>query len=69
MMLTGWQWIADESGMEYSYYFHTQSGGSMGAMAQDMITPDGYTVDSLGRWCINGVPQSRQLFINASMST
>ena len=25
--------------------------------------------DSLGRWYINGVPQSRQLFINASMST
>ncbi len=45
------------------------NSGGIYPMAQDMITPDGYTVDSLGRWCINGVPQSRQLFINASMST
>ncbi|MGI6081220.1 MAG: C1 family peptidase [Candidatus Avilachnospira sp.] len=58
-MLTGWHWIPDSSGMEYCYYFHTEEGGPMGAMVTSGVTPDGYEVDSEGRWCINGIPQAR----------
>ena len=29
-MLTGWQWIPDDSGQEYCYYFKPDEGGPMG---------------------------------------
>ena len=58
-MLTGWRWIPDASGREYCYYFHTETGGPMGSMAAGSITPDGYEVDFMGRWCINGIPAVR----------
>ena len=58
-MLTGWQWIADETGREYCYYFFPESGGPMGAMAFNTVTPDGFTVDENGRWCVNGSVQVR----------
>lgn len=58
-MLTGWQWIADETGREYRYYFRPESGGPMGALLISGVTPEGFEVDDKGRWCINGIPQSR----------
>ena len=58
-MVTGWQWIADASGRQFCYYFYPDTGRPMGAMAAACTTPDGYEVDAGGRWCINGVPQTR----------
>ena len=58
-MLTGWQWIPDESGKEYCCYFYPNSGMPMGAMASNVRTTDGYEVDAMGRWCVNGTPQTR----------
>ena len=58
-MVTGWQWIADASGRQFCYYFYPDTGRPMGAMAASCTTPDGYEVDAGGRWCINGVPQTR----------
>ena len=58
-MLTGWQWIADSSGQEYCYYFYPDSGSPMGSMAARTVTPDGFEVDEQGRWCVNGLVQSK----------
>lgn len=57
-MLTGWQWIPDDSGQEYCYYFKPDEGGPMGAMAVSLTTPDGYQVNERGRWCEENVEQT-----------
>ena len=59
-MMTGWQWIANEEGAEFCYYFFSQPGGPMGAMAAQTTTPDGFEVNEQGRWCVNGTEQSRR---------
>ena len=59
-MMTGWQWIANEEGTEFCYYFFPQPGGPMGAMAVQATTPDGFEVNEQGRWCVNGTEQSRR---------
>ena len=58
-MLTGWQWIPDDSGQEHCYYFKPDAGGPMGAMAVSLTTPDGYQVNERGRWCEENVEQTR----------
>lgn len=58
-MLTGWQWIPDASGREYCYYFYPDSGSPMGSMAAGLTTPDGYSVNEQGRWCVDGEEQTR----------
>ena len=59
-MITGWQWIANEEGTEFCYYFFPQPGGPMGAMAVQTTTPDGFEVNEQGRWCVNRTEQSRR---------
>ena len=58
-MLTGWQWIPDDSGQEHCYYFKPDAGGPMGAMAVSLTTPDGYQVNERGRWWEENVEQTR----------
>lgn len=43
MMRTGWQVIDGKS-----YYFNTQSDGTMGRLYVDTVTPDGYRVGADG---------------------
>ena len=52
-MLTGWQWIDGNC-----YYLDTQ-GQNEGALYRNTTTPDGFTVDSEGRWVVNGVVQKQ----------
>ena len=52
-MLTGWQWIDGNC-----YYLDTQ-GQNEGALYRNTTTPDGFTVDSEGRWVVNGVVQKK----------
>ena len=47
-MLTGWQWIDGNC-----YYLDAQ-GQNEGALYRNTTTPDGFTVDSEGRWVVNG---------------
>ena len=54
-MLTGWQWIEG-----YCYYFGADSGNNEGHLYRNEKTPDGYQVDSEGRWVENGVPQIKK---------
>lgn len=54
-MLTGWQWIDG-----YCYYFGTDSGNNEGHLYRNEKTPEGYQVDSEGRWVENGVPQIKK---------
>ena len=54
-MLTGWQWIDG-----YCYYLGTDSGNNEGHLYRNEKTPDGYQVDSEGRWVENGVPQIKK---------
>ncbi len=44
-MVTGWKYIDG-----YWYYFDEQSSEYLGALVMNGVTPDGYTVDALGRW-------------------
>ena len=44
-----WYWING-----YSYYFYDKNGLEM---ATNCTTPDGYTVNELGQWTIDGIPQ------------
>ena len=53
-MLTGWQNIDGNW-----YYFYPDSGSPMGSMAARTVTPDGFEVDEQGRWCVNGLVQSK----------
>ena len=52
-MLTGWQWIDGNC-----YYLDTK-GQNEGALYRNTTTPDGFTVDSEGRWVVNGVVQKQ----------
>ena len=52
-MLTGWQWIDGNC-----YYLDSQ-GQNEGALYRNTTTPDGYAVDSEGRWVVNGVVQKQ----------
>ena len=52
-MLTGWQWIDGNC-----YYLDSQ-GQNEGALYRNTTTPDGFTVDSEGRWVVNGVVQKQ----------
>ena len=52
-MLTGWQWIDGNC-----YYLDAQ-GQNEGALYRNTTTPDGFTVDSEGRWIVNGAVQKK----------
>ena len=52
-MLTGWQWIDGNC-----YYLDSQ-GQNEGALYRNTTTPDGFTVDSEGRWVVNGAVQKQ----------
>ena len=52
-MLIGWQWIDGNC-----YYLDTQ-GQNEGALYRNSTTPDGFTVDSEGRWVVNGAVQKK----------
>ena len=52
-MLTGWQWIDGNC-----YYLDAQ-GQNEGALYRNTTTPDGFTVDSEGRWVVNGAAQKK----------
>ena len=52
-MLTGWQWIGGNC-----YYLDPQ-GQNEGALYRNTTTPDGFTVDSEGRWVVNGAVQKQ----------
>ena len=52
-MLTGWQWIDGNC-----YYLDAQ-GQNEGALYRNSTTPDGFTVDSEGRWVVNGAVQKQ----------
>ena len=52
-MLTGWQWIDGNC-----YYLDLQ-GQNEGALYRNTTTPDGYAVDTEGRWVVNGVVQKQ----------
>lgn len=49
-MLTGWQKIKGEDGIERWYYLNPHKDVWYGACFRNTITPDGYTVDSTGAW-------------------
>ena len=52
-MLTGWQWI------EGNCYYLDAQGQNEGSLYRNTTTPDGFTVDSEGRWVVNGVVQKQ----------
>ena len=52
-MLTGWQWIDGNC-----YYLDTK-GQNEGALYRNTTTPDSFTVDSEGRWVVNGAVQKQ----------
>lgn len=49
--LRGWQWIDG-----YCYYFE-EEGEKKGILLQNGISKDGYTVNEVGQWTVNGVVQ------------
>ena len=52
-MLTGWQWI------DGNCYCLDSQGHNEGALYKNTTTPDGYAVDSEGRWVVNGAVQKQ----------
>ena len=52
-MLTGWQWI------EGNCYYLDAQGQNEGSLYRNTTTPDGFTVDSEGRWVVNGAVQKQ----------
>ncbi|WP_455009865.1 N-acetylmuramoyl-L-alanine amidase family protein [Oribacterium sinus] len=52
-MLTGWQWI------DGACYYLDLQGQNEGALYRNTTTPDGYAVDSEGRWVVNGAVQKQ----------
>ena len=52
-MLTGWQWI------DGNCYYLDPQGQNEGALYRNTTTPDGYAVDSEGRWVVNGAVQKQ----------
>jgi len=56
-MITGWIWQdIDNDGILECYYFDLVSG----VMCVNSVTPDGYQVNGLGQWIVEGVIQKRQ---------
>ena len=53
-MLTGWQWI------DGNCYYLAPQGQNEGALYRNTTTPDGFTVDSEGRWVVNGAVQHKK---------
>ena len=53
-MLTGWQWI------DGNCYYLDPQGQNEGALYRNTTTPDGFTVDSEGRWVVNGAVQHKK---------
>lgn len=52
----GWYWIdSDQDGMEECYYFDKK-----GQLLAGTRTPDGFQVDSDGRWTVNGTMKQRE---------
>ena len=51
---SSWQWIDGNC-----YYLDTK-GQNEGALYRNTTTPDGFTVDSEGRWVVNGAVQKSQ---------
>ena len=49
-LLSAWQWIDG-----YCYYFIVEDNARYGELFTGGTTPDGYTVDSAGRWTKDGV--------------
>ena len=49
-LLSAWQWIDG-----YCYYFIGEDNARYGELFTGGTTPDGYTVDSAGRWTKDGV--------------
>jgi len=52
-MLTGWQYISDESSQaaeEAWYFFNPASDGTRGKLLTNTITPDGFTLNEKGQW-------------------
>ena len=49
-LLSAWQWIDG-----YRYYFIAEDNARYGELFTGGTTPDGYTVDSAGRWTKDGV--------------
>lgn len=53
----GWQWIdGNYDGKAECYYFDPS-----GYMAENCVTPDGYTVDANGAWTVDGQVQIKNL--------
>ena len=52
-MLTGWQWI------DGNCYYLDPQGQNEGALYRNTTTPDGFTVDTEGRWVVNGAVQKQ----------
>ena len=52
-MLTGWQWI------DGNCYYLDPQGQNEGALYRNTTTPDGYAVDTEGRWVVNGAVQKQ----------
>ncbi len=54
-----WEWIdGNNDGVAECYYFNNE-----GYMLENVITPDGYTVNADGAWTVNGVIQTRKEYI------
>ena len=60
-MVTGWNWIVGEDGYERCYFFNPESDGTKGRLWKSGITPDGYQVNEIGIWEVNGVEQIRMI--------
>jgi glucan-binding YG repeat protein len=54
-MITGWYWIAGKC-----YYFKEESDGTRGSLVKDAVTPDGYQVNELGEWIVDGIVQNKE---------
>lgn len=57
-MLTGWDWIADEFGVQRCYYFNHISDGYRGKMMHSVVI-EGSMVNEDGCWVENGVVQTK----------
>ena len=61
-MATGWKILYSPDGCFYWYYFNEDGiNESKGALLTSGTSKDGWTVDSNGRWTINGIPQKVDL--------
>lgn len=58
-MYTGWNWIGNELGTEYCYYFNENTDGFRGALLLNGTAPDGRNTDALGRLIVDGMVQER----------